>query len=258
MLATAWRQAATWHRARRGFALRMALFATFVWNQISGRFCFRFNLFLIEESLTIWRLDPNEAKVSNFRDVVSLALPFEGETGEVAKIRAFLSFLGKDILKPFLRSSITLQMFWFNHVFITNVLHCMWVEIIIKEVSLPQCGNLRMSIKPQSQYAWNKEPCKRWYYTCLCKMTIISCVSFLHNIDKWLEVDLPAWEQCAQVTCLPLSLSLNNHTISPLCSHRGYFSFGIFRDIYNFLCSSLACFALRLSLTKISVWSNFF
>ena len=55
-------------------------------------------------------LDPNEAKVSNFRDVVSLALPFEGETGEVAKIRAFLSFLGKDILKPFLRS-ITLQMF---------------------------------------------------------------------------------------------------------------------------------------------------
>ena len=149
-------------------------------------------------------------------------------------------------------------MFWFNHVFITNVLHCMWVEIIIKEVSLPQCGNLRMSIKPQSQYAWNKELCKRWSYTCLCKMTIISCVSFLHDIDKWLEVDLPAWEQCAQVTCLPLSLSLNNHTISPLCSHRGYFSFGIFRDISTFLCSSLACFALRLSLTKISVWSNFF
>ena len=60
--------------------------------------------------LSIWSLDPNEAKVSNFRDVVSVVLPFEGETGEVAKIRAFLSFFGKRYFEAIFRSSITLQM----------------------------------------------------------------------------------------------------------------------------------------------------
>ena len=33
-------------------------------------------------------LDENEANVSNFRDVVSAALPFEAETGEVTNIKA--------------------------------------------------------------------------------------------------------------------------------------------------------------------------
>ena len=99
--------------------IELALFAAFVWNQVLGRFCLRYSPFLTGKSLSIcWSLDPNnEAKVSNFRDVVSVALPFEGETGEVLKIRAFLSFWEKRYLKPFLRSSITLQLLCFIHVF---------------------------------------------------------------------------------------------------------------------------------------------
>ena len=45
----------------------------------------------------------------------------------------------------------------------------------------------------------------------------------------------------------PLSASaLNNHTISPLCSHRGYFSFALFTDISTFYDPLL----------HVSVWSN--
>ena len=84
-----------------------------------------------------------------------------------------------------------------------------------------------------------------------------TCESFLHDIDKWLEVDLPAWEQCAQVTCLPLCFSASlclcskqSHNLSPLFSQRIFF-FCIFHRHFHLLWSSLACFCV---VEFITIW----